>query len=194
MRAVYQTSVAIGLLLLATLVAAAVVEIRQSTTRREEATAHDKGSRMVVRSAFFAGYAAASVAVNEVPTADIHRGMLALAVALILIWSGLAIRWWAFRALGRYFTFTVMTSSDQTIVTNGPYRLIRHPGYAGLLLALAGGGLAFGNWLSLAAMVVLPLVGVIYRIRIEEAALLDALGDDYRSYASGRKRLIPFVW
>jgi protein-S-isoprenylcysteine O-methyltransferase Ste14 len=41
---------------------------------------------------------------------------------------------------------------------------------------------------------VVPLVGVVYRIRIEEAAVLATVGDDYRAYASGRKRIIPFVW
>jgi len=48
--------------------------------------------------------------------------------------------------------------------------------------------------MSVALAVLAPLIGVIYRIRVEETALFDALGDDYRSYAAGRKRVIPFVW
>jgi len=87
-----------------------------------------------------------------------------------------------------------MTEGDQPVITDGPYRLIRHPGYAGAILVRAGFGLALGNWMSVALAVLAPLIGVIYRIRVEETALFDALGDDYRSYAAGRKRVIPFVW
>jgi protein-S-isoprenylcysteine O-methyltransferase Ste14 len=87
-----------------------------------------------------------------------------------------------------------MTSADQPVITTGPYRVIRHPGYAALLLAFAGLGILFANWLSLAAVVVLPSLGLANRIRVEEAALSATLGDTYRSYAAGRKRIIPFLW
>ena len=116
------------------------------------------------------------------------------AVGLLLIWSGIALRVWCFQTLGRYFTFTVMTSPDQRVVDRGPYRLLRHPSYSAILLILAGIGLTYGNWLSLAALVVLPLAGFVNRIRIEESALSATLGDAYTTYASRRRRLIPFVW
>jgi protein-S-isoprenylcysteine O-methyltransferase Ste14 len=48
--------------------------------------------------------------------------------------------------LGHYFTFTVMTSANQPVITTGPYRVLRHPSYAGILLVLAGIGLSYGNW------------------------------------------------
>jgi protein-S-isoprenylcysteine O-methyltransferase Ste14 len=51
-----------------------------------------------------------------------------------------------------------------------------------------------GNWLSAAGSVALVLVAVVYRIRIEEHALTAALGDRYGSFASGRARLVPFLW
>jgi protein-S-isoprenylcysteine O-methyltransferase Ste14 len=181
-------------LLVPTALVAAVVEVRQAGIRRDGASDQDRGSRVAIAVAFLAGYGLASLAVHAAPAADVSRRGVVIASAVLVIWSGLALRWSAFRALGRYFTFSVMTSSDQTVVTTGPYRLLRHPGYAGLLLAMVGGGLAFGNWLSLACLVVIPLVGVVYRIRVEEAALLAAVGEDYRAYASGRKRIIPFVW
>jgi protein-S-isoprenylcysteine O-methyltransferase Ste14 len=61
-------------------------------------------------------------------------------------------------------------------------------------LIIAGIGFNYGNWLSLASLVLFPLIGFIYRIRVEEAALAATLGEAYTSYATGRKRLIPFVW
>lgn len=96
--------------------------------------------------------------------------------------------------MGRFFTFTVMTSADQPVITTGPYGWLRHPSYTGLLLILCGIGLSFGNWLSLAAITLVPLVGFINRIKVEETALSTALGSEYVTYAAGRKRLIPFVW
>ena len=61
-------------------------------------------------------------------------------------------------------------------------------------MALLGFGLILGNWAGLLASFVLILAAVIYRIRIEERALLQALGDPYRRFATSRARLVPFVW
>jgi protein-S-isoprenylcysteine O-methyltransferase Ste14 len=96
--------------------------------------------------------------------------------------------------LGRYFTFTVMTSADQPVIATGPYRVQRYPSYAGILLILAGISLSYRNWLSLDALIFLPLIGFVNRIHVEEAALSATLGAAYATYASGRKRLIPFAW
>jgi protein-S-isoprenylcysteine O-methyltransferase Ste14 len=87
-----------------------------------------------------------------------------------------------------------MTSADQPVITSGPYRFVRHPSYAGIVLVLTGIGITYGNWLSLAALALVPLIGFVYRIHVEEAALAATLGSRYTSYAAGRKRLIPFVW
>ena len=57
-----------------------------------------------------------------------------------------SLRLWSFHTLGRYFTLTIQTSSDQPVIADGPYRLIRHPSYAGLLLIIMAVGLFIGNW------------------------------------------------
>jgi protein-S-isoprenylcysteine O-methyltransferase Ste14 len=62
------------------------------------------------------------------------------------------------------------------------------------MLVVIGIGLRYGNWLSLAALVLATLAGFVYRIRVEETALVMALGSAYTAYASGRKRLVPFLW
>src|SRR6202043_1221299 len=102
-------------------------------------------------------------------------GAVTFGVGLAIIWAGVGLRWWSFRTLGRYFTIDVMTSADQPVITTGPYRIVRHPSYAGLLLIFAGIGIMSANWLSLAAMILLPLVGLLNRIRVEEAALMATL-------------------
>jgi protein-S-isoprenylcysteine O-methyltransferase Ste14 len=72
--------------------------------------------------------------------------------------------------------------------------LIRHPSYTGILLTCLGVGLCFGNFASLLVIVV-PIVALaLKRVRLEEAALASELGEDYRTYMSRTRRLIPGVY
>jgi protein-S-isoprenylcysteine O-methyltransferase Ste14 len=148
---------------------------------------------------FFAVSVAAAVtmlilAPSIAPAADIGHPGIAFAVGMVLLAAGVTVRLWSFWTLGHYFTFTVKVSPDQPVVTAGPYRVLRHPGYAGGMLAMIGFGVLYGNWVSFAVIVVLWPVIIIWRIRVEERALLAALGDKYRGYAAHHKRLIPLVW
>ena len=104
------------------------------------------------------------------------------------------LRVWSFVSLGQYFTFTVKVSGDQPVITRGPYRVLRHPGYAGGLLAIVGIGLLNGNWISLATIALLWLALTVWRIHIEENALMTTLDGRYRAYATLRKRLVPLIW
>jgi protein-S-isoprenylcysteine O-methyltransferase len=115
-------------------------------------------------------------------------------LGFILFLAGLALRWYSIGYLGRYFTVNVSISAEHKLVDSGPYRYIRHPTYTGALLAFVGLGLCFGNWLTILFLTV-PIIGAfLWRIRIEERALIEALGDDYRSYMQRTKRLIPWVY
>jgi protein-S-isoprenylcysteine O-methyltransferase Ste14 len=130
-----------------------------------------------------------------IPAAAIRPGGAAYAAGLAILLAGIGLRGWSFRALGgRYFNFAITVSPDQAVVTSGPYRLLRHPGHAGFLLACMGAGLTFGNWVALAPSTLLPLAMLVWRIRVEENELLAALGDRYLGYASGHRRLVPLVW
>ena len=72
--------------------------------------------------------------------------------------------------------------------------MIRHPGYAGLLIAVVGIGFAIDNWASLVALTSAMTTGLVYRIKVEERALSRDLGGRYQRYAASRKRLVPFIW
>jgi protein-S-isoprenylcysteine O-methyltransferase Ste14 len=182
-----------SILFVSTLAIWFVIEVRQGLNRRTEAKDTDRGSLSILRASAVAGALLATLAVKVTATAFTYNPVI-FGMSLLVIWAGMGLRWWSFWTLGRYFTFTVMTSANQPVITTGPYRVLRHPSYAGILLILGGIGLSYGNWLSLAALIVCPLIGFIYRIRVEEAALSGALGPAYTTYASGRQRLIPFVW
>jgi protein-S-isoprenylcysteine O-methyltransferase Ste14 len=107
---------------------------------------------------------------------------------------GIAIRLVAVATLKKQFTTTVAIVEKHEIVDTGLYRTIRHPAYLGLLLSLLGFGLVSGNWLSLAAAVVLPLAAILYRIQVEEQALLRHFGSAYQAYASRTQRLLPGIY
>jgi protein-S-isoprenylcysteine O-methyltransferase Ste14 len=152
----------------------------------------DRGTRVLIAIALGAAIAAASVATSVAPSLRIPVAVRVFGV--IVMWLGLATRIWAVAALGGAFRTTVEVDPDQAVVTTGPYKWIRHPSYAGLLLILAGLGLALGNWLSVAACLVLPLPALAWRIRVEEAELRRVLGDAYRAYQTMTARLIPGLW
>ena len=107
---------------------------------------------------------------------------------------GTVFRWYCVAVLGKYFTFDVAIRSGQVLVEVGPYRYIRHPSYSGALLTLFGFGLALGNWAGLAAALFCMGFAYSYRIPVEEAALLSALGETYKKYQNRTWRLIPFVF
>lgn len=129
-----------------------------------------------------------------VPGASMGSNAGVFAVGMVLFVAGAGLRWWSFWALGQYFTFTVDVSPDQEVVTAGPYRVLRHPGYAGGLLAMVGIGVVYANWVGLAGFAIPCLLILLWRIHIEEAALLGTAGDPYRSYAAHHKRLVPLIW
>ncbi len=112
---------------------------------------------------------------------------------IIILWLGIAFRYYAMRVLGRYFTFDVAVHTNQTVIEAGPYRYVRHPSYTGALITLFGFGLALGNWAGLLALLACGAIGYAYRIKIEEAALTTAIGAPYKQYMTRTKRLIPFV-
>jgi protein-S-isoprenylcysteine O-methyltransferase Ste14 len=181
-------------LLLGTVLVWVVLELRQSINHRPEGVKASWGSEIVFRLAIAAGVIAAIELSRAAPAAAIRPAAVAAWIGLGLLWCGIALRLWSFRTLGRYFTFIVQTSGDQPVITDGPYRVIRHPSYAGMLLAVTGLGLFIGNWLSLASLTIAMACGLVFRIRVEERALLQNLGDDYRNYAVTHKRLVPFIW
>jgi protein-S-isoprenylcysteine O-methyltransferase Ste14 len=168
-------------------------EVAQALRRRPTAANSDRFSLLLLRVCMVCGVVAAELALR-LRAAALPDSAVLFGLSLAVLWCGVGLRWWCFRTLGRYFTFNVMTSADQPVIASGPYRLLRHPSYAGLLLALLGLGLAFGNWLSLAALMVFASIGVLNRIRVEEVALSAALGARYSDFARTRKRLIPYVW
>ena len=106
---------------------------------------------------------------------------------------GIAVRQWAIAVLGRFFSLSVQIQTDHRVIDKGPYRLVRHPSYTGVLLSLLGLTLALKTW---GATLLLGMVFSItfgYRMRVEEKTLSTELGNEYVSYMKRTKRLIPYL-
>ena len=87
-----------------------------------------------------------------------------------------------------------MIQKDHVVWRGGPYRLLRHPAYAGTLISYLGVGLAIGSWVGALVWVAIVAAAYVPRIRLEEAELTRALGDSYRDYARSTARLVPGLW
>ena len=161
---------------------------------RRSGTSGDRGSLWVVVAAYVLAMPAAwHFAYFDRWAAFQPWSSTIFLAGLALAWAGMALRLWAVLVLGRFFRVTVLVQDEHRLVDTGPYRLLRHPAYTGSLLTMFGLGLAMGNWLSLAAMVLVPLAAYAYRIRVEEQALRSRFGENYERYAATRWRLVPFL-
>jgi protein-S-isoprenylcysteine O-methyltransferase Ste14 len=166
------------------------VSIRLRSVGHRGGSRVDRGSIVAVVVGIAAGALMAAWCAARVTSASLPASSALYGWSIALMWAGIALRQWAVWVLGRFFTVVVRVTAGQTVVDGGPYRWVRHPSYTGLLLTLSGAGVAFGNWLSILALMILPALGLAIRIRVEERALLAALGEPYRAYAAHHPRLI----
>jgi len=130
----------------------------------------------------------------RVPQATIGGGRALYEAGVVLFVLGLMLRWYSILYLGRFFTVNVAIHSAHDVIDTGPYRLIRHPSYAGALLAFAGLALGLDNWLSLALVLVPLCLAFSWRMSIEETALSSALGMPYTNYMARTRRLVPYLY
>lgn len=116
------------------------------------------------------------------------------ATGVILTLLGALLFGWARRTLGASYSGHVSVMEGQPLVQSGPYRIIRHPAYAGYLLIALGLGIGYSSLAGLAATLLVLLPGVVYRIHVEERFLKTHFDDQFQRYAAKTARLLPGVW
>jgi protein-S-isoprenylcysteine O-methyltransferase Ste14 len=173
----------------------ASVDIRTFQRLRAGAKLQDKGSHVVLLCLIVFGLLLGILLALKVQAFAITSAPdIFFWLGIVLMYAGIALRLYAIKVLGRSFTTSVAVAPDQTVIETGPYRLIRHPSYTGILITLLGLGLSLtSNWLSLLVIMGCALIGFSYRIRVEEHVLQEYLGQRYQEYMRRTKRLIPFV-
>ena len=158
-------------------------------------TARDRGTRSLLVGAWLVAFVAAIWVAERFGQGSGWRlGRWHAPAGLIVMWIGIAIRVWAVVVLGSAFRTTVEVDAGQRIVDSGPYRLVRHPSYSGILLIAIGFGLTLDDWLSAAILLVIPVATMLRRIAVEEAMLTEVIGQPYVTYMARTKRLVPGLW
>ncbi|WP_247001898.1 methyltransferase family protein [Halosolutus gelatinilyticus] len=158
-------------------------------------TNQDRGSKRAIGLAVVGGVLVAASAATLAPSVRFPYSTSPFWIGLAVILVGVGVRQYAVWTLDEAFSLVVTVDGDDEVVDSGPYRWVRHPSYTGALLSLLGLGVAIGNWLSLLVLVVAGLSGYGYRIRVEERALRETLGEGYVEYENRTPyRLIPGLW
>lgn len=174
-----------------------VFELCLRFSRRSDASAStgaDRGSLRMLWITIGLALALAAFAPRLVPQANFALGVVGRRVAVLAFTLGLLLRAWAVARLGRFFTVDVAIAHDHALQTDGPYALVRHPSYTGLLVMFAALGTLFENGVSLALLLALVGIALARRIVVEEQALAGAFGAEWTAYAARTRRLVPLVY
>jgi protein-S-isoprenylcysteine O-methyltransferase Ste14 len=105
--------------------------------------------------------------------------------------AGLLFTAWARVHLGRNWSAMVTLKQEHELITTGPYAIVRHPIYTGLLVAFIGSAVVLGEWRSLLA-VVLALAALWRKLQVEELWMVERFGEEYAAYARRVPALVPF--
>jgi protein-S-isoprenylcysteine O-methyltransferase Ste14 len=111
---------------------------------------------------------------------------------VFLFGCGVVLRVLAVRELGEFYSHRVHVTDGHRIVQTGPYKFLRHPAYAGMLLARSGFVSVYFNLVSFALLIGALLPAIVLRIRVEELAL--AILPEYSGFSRRRARLVPLIW
>jgi len=174
-----------------------ISEVLLTVTRRSRSATGTKQDRSTLRVLWIV--IAVSVTAGVLVAGNWRAGALpngrAFEVAgVVLFAAGLIFRWWAIVTLGRFFTVDVTIEKDHELVERGPFRIVRHPSYTGVLLAFVGWALTLRNWGAILLVLVPIFVAFVRRMNVEENALTEALGNQYRDYIRRTRRLVPGVY
>ena len=174
--------------------ASEVITLILTRTRRSSGETHDRGSLLILWPVIFFSIWGSMVygATHPHTIAGGAPWVFELAFALFVL--GVILRWTAILTLGKSFSVNVAIHATQTVKKDGLYRFVRHPSYTAMLIIFCAIGLATRNWIALAIITIPPALALLYRIHVEEQALLTAFGDDYATYSHHTKRLIPAIY
>jgi protein-S-isoprenylcysteine O-methyltransferase Ste14 len=121
-----------------------------------------------------------------------HENLAIVVVGFALFLAGLAIAIWARLIIGRSWGMPMSQRENTTLVTAGPYGVVRHPIYAGITLAMLGTALAISNVWAIPCVVFAAYFA--YSARVEERNMRQRFPDTYPAYMERTKMLVPFVF
>jgi protein-S-isoprenylcysteine O-methyltransferase Ste14 len=121
-----------------------------------------------------------------------HTIVLNIIIVILLI-AGLMIAIIARHTLARNWSGAVALKEDHELITAGLYQYVRHPIYTGMLLMILGTALSFATIGACIGFLII-LVGILFKLKQEEALLTKHFAQDYLTYKKRTKTLLPFIW
>ena len=121
---------------------------------------------------------------------SIVTGLLAICTAVSSVWLVTM----AVRTLGKEWSITARLVEGHKLATSGPYALVRHPIYSGMLGMLLATGLAISHWAALLAALLIFFIGTTIRVRSEEKLLREAFGEQFETYARRVRAIVPGLY
>jgi protein-S-isoprenylcysteine O-methyltransferase Ste14 len=163
-----------------------------SSSETIENKGRDKFSVLLILS-----FSLGSIIVSVIDWAYLHQNLTSgylFIIGLILIIFGIILRSWSIQILGKFFTPTIQIKEDHALIIKGPYSIVRHPSYLGAWLTIAGATIFFGSYIGF--IVEVGGMGFSYYVRtdLEEKALIEVFGQQYKDYQRRVKKIIPFIW
>lgn len=114
--------------------------------------------------------------------------------ALVLVGLSLGLMWRAIIVLGKQWGYVARIIEGHTLITEGPYNLVRNPIYTGMFGMLIATGLAASRWYTFIAAILFFLCGTWVRVRREENLLRQSFGAEFEVYRSRVPALIPWLF
>ena len=118
---------------------------------------------------------------------------ICLEIGLFMTIVGVTFAVWARITLGRNWSGIVTVKQNHQLIRGGPYALVRHPIYTGIMFAVCGTAVFDGEIRSVICVCAI-LSALTYKIKIEEQFMTEQFGSEYASYRQRTKALLPFVW
>jgi protein-S-isoprenylcysteine O-methyltransferase Ste14 len=112
-------------------------------------------------------------------------------IGAVLAVAGTALAIWARMHLGRNWSSRPALKEGHELVTSGPYRIIRHPIYTGVILATLGSTIVSPTWL---VMFFIITALFIWRVHTEERLMMQQFPDQYPAYKKNTWALVPYLW
>ncbi len=156
-------------------------------------TSRDQRSLWLLYGLITVGYTL-SFAIGTTKIGRIYSWNMFFAIGMALFAVGFMVRIYSILTLKQYFTYSVATVENHTIISIGLYKFIRHPGYLGQLIIFMGISISISNWLSILLMMIPVCLGYLYRIKVEEKFMTDQFGNGYKDYQERTKKIIPMIY
>lgn len=128
------------------------------------------------------------------PELYFHLNYAVILLIFVLLMAGMFLRFWSVFTLGAYFTVNVAIHREHRVISHGPYALVRHPSYTGLLLEIVALAVSYQHFVSLLIIMVPAIVMVLVRIAIEEHILKAHFGHEYKQYYHQTYALVPYLY